>query len=145
MKNQTYQNHVRYYPFHHFVITPLTIAFLVWTIWRADFSTSELTESSLYHILLGIIVVLVPFLARIYALKLQNRIILSEMRMRYFQLTGKFLDPLEAKLKLSQLIALRFASDEELISLMEKAASTKMSPQEIKKAIQNWKGDYRRV
>jgi hypothetical protein len=56
-----------------------------------------------------------------YALTLQNRIILNEMRIRYFHLTGKTFDEKEQNLKLGQIIALRFASDEEILGLMDRA------------------------
>ncbi len=145
MKTQNYQNHTRYYPFHHFIVTPLTVIYLAWTIARMDFSTSESTDSSIYMLIGASILVLLPLLARIYALKNQNRIILMEMRLRYFHLTGLPFYEKENQLKLGQIIALRFAGDEELLPLMEKAISEKLSPKEIKLKIKNWNGDYRRV
>jgi hypothetical protein len=82
---------------------------------------------------------------RSYALKLQNRIILNEMRNRYFHLTGKTFDEKERELKLGQIIALRFASDAELLNLMDRAIAENLSSKEIKQQIKNWKGDYLRV
>jgi hypothetical protein len=82
---------------------------------------------------------------RSYALKLQNRIILNEMRNRYFHLTGKTFDEKERELKLGQIIALRFASDAELLNLMNRAIAEKITAKEIKQQIKNWKGDYLRV
>jgi hypothetical protein len=145
MNKQNYQNHARYYPFHHFVLTPLTLIYLGFTVYRIDFSDSENVSSSLYMLLGAIILVLLPLLARIYALKTQNRIILMEMSLRYFHLTGSPFYPKENQLKLSQIIALRFAGDEELIELMERAIKEKLSPKEIKQQVKNWQGDYRRV
>lgn len=86
-----------------------------------------------------------PIITRIYALKNQNRIIRLEMRVRYYQLTGKSLSEWEKKLTLSQLIALRFAGDDELVSLMEKALDQNLKAKSIKKAITKWQGDYLRV
>lgn len=145
MKTQNYQNHTRYYPFHHFILTPLTLLYLGWTIARMDFSTADTTSTSIYHLIGAVILALLPFLARIYALTNQNRIILMEMSQRYFHLTGSPFAPKENQLKLSQIIALRFASDEELLPLIEKAIKEKLSQKEIKLQIKNWKGDYRRV
>ncbi|MFL0683059.1 MAG: DUF6526 family protein [Algoriphagus aquaeductus] len=145
MKTQHYKNHTRYYPFHHFVLTPLTLLFLGWTVYRMDLSTPESTSDSLYALLGAVILVLLPLLARIYALKLQNRQILNEMRWRYFQLLGKSFEEKENQLKLSQIIALRFASDRELPDLIELSIQKKLSPKEIKLQIKDWKGDYRRV
>lgn len=145
MKTQNYSNHARYYPFHHFVITPLTLIYLGVTVYRMDFSTSENISTSLYSLLGAIILVLLPLLARIYALKTQNRIILMEMRQRYFHLTGTSFYPKEKLLKLGQIIALRFAGDEELEALIENAIQNRLSPKEIKIQVKNWQGDYRRV
>ncbi len=145
MEKQNFKNHARYYPFHHFVITPLTLVLLGWTISRSNFSTSESTVESLYELLIAIILILLPLLARLYALKLQNRMILNEMRIRYFHLTGNSFYEKEDRLKLGQIIALRFASDEELLDLMEKSIEKGLTPKEIKLQIKNWKGDYRRV
>lgn len=145
MKTQNYQNHTRYYPFHHFVITPLTLIYLIWTISRMDYSTQDNLLDGIYHLIGALILVMLPLLARLYALKLQNRMILNEMRIRYYHLTGKSFEEKERELKLGQIIALRFASDEELLQLMEKAIKQQLSPKEIKLQIKNWKGDYRRV
>jgi len=145
MTPQNYKNHARYYPFHHFIVTPLTLILLGWTIARTNFTSSESSTESLYQLLIALILVLLPLLARIYALKLQNRMILNEMRIRYFHLTGKPFYGKENQLKLGQIISLRFASDEELLVLMEKSIEKGLSPKEIKLQIKNWKGDYRRV
>jgi hypothetical protein len=67
------------------------------------------------------------------------------MRFRYFEITGTSFSSKEKVLKLSQIIALRFAGDEELIPLMEKAISEKLTSTQIKKAITNWVGDYNRI
>lgn len=145
MKTQNYQNHARYFPFHHFVVTPMTLIYLGWTVYKMDFSLSESLNSGIYSLLGAMILTLLPLLARIYALKTQNRIILMEMRQRYFHLTGAPFYSVENQLKLSQIIALRFAGDEELLPLMEKAIQEKLSPKDIKKQVKNWQGDYRRV
>lgn len=80
-----------------------------------------------------------------YALTLQNRLVLTELRYRYFVITGTRLEPLETRLSDGQLFALRFAQDEELAALANKAATDKLTPNAIKKSIKNWKGDFRRV
>lgn len=67
------------------------------------------------------------------------------MRIQYFHLTGKSFDEKETKLRLGQVISLRFASDGELLGLMEEAIEKKLSPKEIKMKIKDWQGDYRRV
>ena len=80
-----------------------------------------------------------------YALTLQNRVVRMEMRLRYFELTGLRLEPLEEQLTTGQLAALRFASDEELPDLMQRAMNEKLTPKQIKMSIRKWIPDYMRV
>lgn len=145
MKTQNFKNHARYYPFHHFIITPLTLVFLGWTVNKSNFDTSESTSESIYFLILALIIVIMPLLGRTYALKNQNRIIVMEMRLRYFHLTGKSFYEKEKDLRTSQIIALRFAGDDELLALIDQTINKKLSNKEIKMSVRNWKGDYSRV
>jgi hypothetical protein len=79
---------------------------------------------------------------RTFALKAQDRAIRAEENFRYFLLTKK---PLPTELRLSQIIALRFAPDEEFVTLVDEAIAQKLAAKEIKMRIKNWKGDYHRV
>ncbi|MBM3169400.1 MAG: hypothetical protein FJZ76_09050 [Bacteroidetes bacterium] len=145
MKEQNFKNHARYSKFHHFLITPLSAIYFGWTLAKMDFTTNDSALESVYLFLGAFLILLLPNLARVYALKLQNRIILNEMRSRYFHLTGSTFGEKEKNLKLGQIIALRFASDEEILPLMDKAIAEKLPAKEIKMQIKNWKGDYIRV
>lgn len=80
--------------------------------------------------------------SRVFALKAQDRAIRAEENLRHFAMTGKLLD---ARLRMSQIIALRFAADEEFVALAKKAADENMAAKDIKAAIQNWKADYNRA
>ena len=80
-----------------------------------------------------------------YALGNQNRIVRLELRFRYYIITGKRLEPLECRLNFSQLAALRFASDEELPALVERAVKENLGGRQIKKSIRNWLPDHMRV
>lgn len=82
------------------------------------------------------------YYARSFALKAQDRAIRAEENLRYFAITGKLFDK---NLKISQVLALRFASEEEFVKLTEKALKDNLSSEEIKKDIKNWKADYYRV
>ena len=79
---------------------------------------------------------------RWFALRAQDRAIRAEENFRHFILTGQ---PLDRHLRMGQIIALRFASDEELPALAKRAADEKLSSKDIKQAIKNWKPDYNRV
>ena len=62
--------------------------------------------------------------------------------MRHFVLTGKLLDK---NLTMSQIIALRFADNDEFVDLVQKASANNMSSKDIKQAIQTWRADHDRV
>jgi len=79
---------------------------------------------------------------RVFALKAQDRAIRAEENFRHFILTGK---PLDGRLRMTQIIALRFAPDDEFPPLAKKAVEEKLRSKEIKAAIQNWKADHNRV
>jgi hypothetical protein len=82
------------------------------------------------------------FYIRMFPLGNQNRVIRAEENLRYYVLTGKLLP---AGIRMGQVIALRFAPDEELEALVNRAINENLSASDIKKAIKNWKGDYHRV
>ncbi|GHB23636.1 DUF6526 family protein [Mongoliitalea lutea] len=143
---QNYKNHTRYYPLHHFIITPLTLVYLGWSIYSLiNVWGTEDQNHALFHTLGAVIVVLLPLLSRIYAIKNQDRIIRLEMRQQYFEMTGKSFHEYERKLRTSQIIALRFAGNEEFLQLLDKTIKEGLRSKEIKKKIQHWKEDTKRV
>jgi hypothetical protein len=79
---------------------------------------------------------------RAFPLKVQDRAIRAEENLRYFSLTGKLLDN---RLTVGQIVALRFASNEEFVELVDRAVNEKMSNKQIKQAIRNWKSDHHRA
>jgi hypothetical protein len=141
---QNYSNHIRFNPLHHFVILPLTAFAFGWSLYRL-FTAAEFVFTDVFYVLLSFSVLLIGFIARIYALKNQDRLIRIEMRVRYFELTGKSFLETEKKLSQSQIIALRFASNDELLILIEKAQSEQLKSKEIKKQIKDWQADLNRV
>lgn len=100
----------------------------------------------LFMFLLFLSVTLSAFMLRQhYALTLQDRIILLELRYRYYVITGERLEPYEKKLTKGQLFALRFAPDDEFPDLLKKAIAEGLSPDAIKRSVKNWKVDNNRV
>tara|TARA_R110002072_G_scaffold36005_2_gene106018 strand:- start:49626 stop:49829 length:204 start_codon:yes stop_codon:yes gene_type:complete len=67
------------------------------------------------------------------------------MRQRYFHLTGSTFYDIEIQLTSAQIIALRFAGDDEILALIDKSIKENTTPKEIKKSIKNWKADHHRV
>ncbi|WP_086540462.1 DUF6526 family protein [Algoriphagus antarcticus] len=144
-KTQNFENHAKYYPLHHFFIMPMALLFLGWTAARMDFSSSQSISESIYLGLLAFLVLLISLLTRLYAIKNQNRIIRLEMRQRYFYLTGSPFYKKESQLTSAQIIALRFAGDDEILELMDKSIKDNLVPKEIKKSIKIWNADHHRV
>lgn len=145
MKKQDYSNHAKYYPSHHFLFYPLSLALLIFVL-----RCSWVYPSSRWEWLtIAAAVVLIMWLSFMtrqhYALTAQDRMVRMEMRFRYFVLTRQRLEPLESKLSFGQLAALRFASDEELPELIDKTIAENTAPREIKKSIKNWLPDTMRV
>ena len=144
MKKQSYKNHIRFYPSHHFVYYPIVMAFLSFSVYCA-FTTDDALLWSFISVLFLVLFCLAFMLRQHYALTLQNRIVRLELRYRYLATTGQRFEEIESKLDDSQLFALRFAPDEELLALTNRTLNENLSGDEIKKAIKNWKGDYERV
>lgn len=144
MEQQNYKNHGRMAPKAYYVGIVLALIVIIFTIiYCADIPKGW--DGSLLPVLfldLCIGVILIGYYARAFALKAQDRAIRAEENLRHFALTGKLLDK---RLTINQVIALRFASDEEFVMLAQKAADENLSNKEIKTIIKNWRGDYYRV
>jgi len=145
MAKQQYHNHSKFYIPHHFVFYPVVTALTIIGIRQAlkhpDRSLEWMAICSIFILLAWL-----SFMMRQhYALNLQNRIVRMEMRLRYFQLTQKKLEDIESRLSFSQLAALRFAPDEELIGLIQQTLDNNLSSDEIKRSIKNWLPDMMRV
>lgn len=144
MSQQNFNNHSQYVPLFHFVLLPLILVFMIGSVVNliSACNAGENIYNESLIVLLSIIVLLATFFSRTFALKAQDRAIRAEENLRHFTLTGKLLP---SNLRLSQIVALRFASDDEFVQLAERAASQQMRSKDIKQAIVNWKTDYNRV
>lgn len=144
MQEQNFKNHTRLLPVFHFIVTPIMLALII----GAAINMAEAVETGLgvysasLILLLSLLVTFIAYFARSLALKAQDRAIRAEENLRYFAITGKLLD---SRLSLSQVIALRFAPNNEFVDLAHRAVEENLPAKEIKRAIQNWRGDYHRV
>lgn len=142
MTGQNYSNHTRYHKLFHFFLWPLTLVGLIGSVINLFRANAENLYDASLMALAFFLLFNIAGLARMYALKAQDRAIRAEENLRHFILTGK---PLDSRLRTGQIVALRFASDQEFPELAKRAAEEKMSQKQIKMEIKNWRGDYRRV
>lgn len=142
MSTQNYKNHTRLvFSYHGLTLVPL-LALLVGSIMNLVHSDESNDYSAALLVLASVILLSIFFHARSFALKAQDRAIRAEENLRHLALTGKLLD---SRLNIHQVIALRFASDEEFPALAQKAADGNLGNKEIKKMIVKWREDHHRV
>ena len=139
MSTQNFKNHAQFVPLFHFFLSSVCIAILV----LASINLYHgVTLPSVMFFLIAIASIVGWYIMRSFPIKAQDRAIRAEENLRYFTLTGKLLDK---NLRMSQIVALRFADDEEFVELADKALKNNMSNKDIKQAIQNWRADHHRV
>ena len=142
-KPQSFDNHVRIVPAYHGVVFPILTINLLWSVYRA---VQDFSAESVVSLLLGIALLILFFFARVFALTVQDRVIRLEMRVRLGSLLPADLQPRIPELTVRQLVALRFASDEELPDLARRVLTENITDSKaIKQMIQNWNADYLRV
>jgi len=142
MNGQNYDNHSRYIPLWHFITSAAIIAVIIGGIVNFLKSSSENIYSASLIVVIALILASIYWYARSFALRAQDRAIRAEETLRHFILTGK---PLDSRLRMGQIIALRFASDDELPELAVKAAEKGLRSKTIKKMIKVWRSDNYRV
>jgi hypothetical protein len=149
MNEQNFSNHAKIVPaFHYFVGPVLMINVLTHCIalFKSFSAPPGFILSSFLAVLSSIAVLMLAFLARLFALGVQDRVIRLEERMRYQRLLPEDLKPRIGEFTINQLVSLRFASDAELPTLARKVLDGKMIERKaIKQMVQNWRGDYQRI
>jgi hypothetical protein len=145
MSNQPQQSlatHVRYDPPYHFFAFMVVILNFPVTIW---FAWQNPSFQTIWGALFALALVVACFRIRTYPLRVQDRVIRLEERLRLMRLLPESEHARIGQLTEAQLIALRFASDEELPQLARKAIEQNLDKAEIKKQIRNWRPDYWRI
>ncbi len=142
MKEQVFKNHSRLVLGFHgvtfFAILALFIGSIV-NIWN---SAKENLYSASLICLIAFILCLLFWYTRSFALRAQDRAIRAEENFRHFILTGK---PFPNGIRMGQIIALRFAADDELPGLTIRVVNENLSSTDIKKAVEKWRADHHRV
>ncbi len=142
MAEQNFKNHTRVDPAYHFLTMPVLLVNVVVAVVRC------VHRSDAWHgwsIVVAFALVVLAGLVRTYALRVQDRVILLEQRIRMAALLPLDMHPLQKELTRGQLVALRFASDVELASLTERAVREKLTSKAIKESIRVWRPDTHRV
>ena len=142
MKEQNYKNHRQLVPTWHGLTGLAVFVLLVGSIRNLIYCPQDQVYSASLLVLGSVVLILLYLHIRRFALRAQDRAIRAEENLRYFQITGKRLD---GRLTTKQVIALRFAGDEELPTLAQHAADESLTPDQIKKAVRNWREDWYRV
>jgi Family of unknown function (DUF6526) len=144
MTEQNYTNHKRYVIGFHFITFTLIVVLLIGSVYGIynSLNTRHEIGTSVMFLITSLILMSLFFYMRIFALKAQDRAIRAEENLRHFVLTGKLLD---SNIKMSQILSLRFAPDDEFVELARKAITENLSSDDIKKAIRNWKPDLHRA
>ncbi|MDZ4758476.1 MAG: DUF6526 family protein [Bacteroidota bacterium] len=144
MTTQNYKNHRAKYSGIHLYLILLILVILFSSLFSLGYRIchDEKLYTSLHLIGISIAFIGLYWHYNRVTIKLQNRIIKQELNFRHYILFGTTLDP---NLSMGQIVALRFASDGELQSLIEKTLKENLKNSQIKKEIKNWVGDYDRV
>ncbi|MEI9812413.1 MAG: DUF6526 family protein [Acidobacteriota bacterium] len=144
MSEQNFAKHAKIDPLFHRTLVPLLLIIFIGAM--VNFVQSLGDHSRLYNasliVALSFALMLCSILIRVYPLKAQDRAIRAEENLRHYVLTGKLLD---RRLTVKQIVALRFASDEEFVALAAKAAAAGTEPKAIKQEIRIWRADHDRL
>jgi hypothetical protein len=139
LSSQNFSNYVRRDPLFHFFLMPVFAISVVASfvhLYRRPGLHSAWTTIVMIAALVAVLKI------RSYALKVQDRVIRLEERLRLMTLLDAAMRPRIGELTEEQLVALRFASDGELPGMAVRALNEKLGGMEIKKAIREWRGDY---
>jgi hypothetical protein len=145
---QNFSNHGKFVPLFHFLLLPAMFVNLVWRGFRVYqvFSHGQGRATPVFDFLVAFILIGLGLAARIFALQAQDRTIRLEEKLRWKEVLSPELAKRHSELSRGQIIALRFAPDDELPGLAARALSGDLKePKAIKQAIKNWRPDYFRL
>jgi hypothetical protein len=147
MSEQNFKNHSRFVPLYHYISPILILSLIVgagFGLFHAccNAANGASLHNAMLFFIISIVLLLLWWYCRVFALKAQDRAIRAEENLRHFIATGKALD---SRLRMGQIIALRFAGDDEFIALAKQAVDENLSGKQIKMAIKNWRADNNRA
>lgn len=141
---QSYKSHAQIVFLYHRVLTLLLLLILIGSVVNLTKSWGDSTRfySASLIVALALAAILLFIFVRVFPLKAQDRAIRAEEQLRHYVLTGKLLD---SRLTMRQIVALRFASDAEFVTLAQRAADQSLSADAIKRDVKQWRADTYRV
>ncbi|MGQ0764053.1 MAG: DUF6526 family protein [Gemmatimonadota bacterium] len=142
-RTQMLQNHRRWFPLYHFFAMPVLVAYALYAIWKAVTEPGWLTWGAALYAVAAACGLLA---ARVMALRVQDRVIRLEETIRLQRVLGGDAAVALAGLRPRHLIALRFASDDELPGLVRRTLAGELTDQKsIKREVVNWRPDWLRA
>ena len=142
-KPQSFDNHIRLSPLYHFFVTPALLINFGWSVYQLIIAPSA---GAAIGTLTAVALICLGLSARLFALTVQNRVIRLEMRLRLRDALPVDLQPRIPELEVGQLVALRFASDEELAALAAQVIRDRITDKKaIKQMIKRWNPDHLRA
>ncbi len=141
---QNFSNHAKFFPPFHFFAAPILLANFIWSFFRLK--PLGYSPYAIFQVFVAAALVMTLLVARLMALKVQDRVIRLEERLRYQRLLPADLQARADDFTVNQFVSLRFASDAELPALARKVLDEKIDDRKaIKQLIKVWKPDYLRA
>ena len=142
---QNFKNHARLDPPFHFFILGMLMTNLILSAYVTVRDWPRHSRSHLWWIAMSATLLLWGLKTRFYPLRVQDRLIRLEERLRFAALLSAADLEKTNSLSTPQLIALRFASDTELPALVHRTLAENLTPKQIKQSIESWRPDYTRI
>jgi hypothetical protein len=142
MSEQNFKTHRRYIFTWHILTGFAVIAVIIGSIVNLITSAKDNLFSASLLVVIALILGSIFWYSRAFALRAQDRAIRAEENFRHFILTGK---PFNNNLRMRQIIALRFAGDDEMPALAQRAVQENLGSRQIKESIKNWRADHNRA
>lgn len=141
-ETQNLANHSKFVPGYHFGLAAILLVNLGNSAWRLF---EDFNFQNTLGLLMAVAFIGLYWYSRVFPVRVQDRVIRLEMRLRLHQLLAADLHPRIEELTPAQLVGLRFAADEELPDLVQEVLDGKLTEKsEIKKKIKNWQADHLR-
>lgn len=141
MQEQNLSNHTQ----RDLYFTALALIFGVTVGYSIKHALDYPNGMTIWLVVLSMSLLVMVVRMRVYSVRVQDRVIRLEERLRMKELLSADLVARAGELSLQQIIALRFASDAEYPSLVKQALDEKLAPKQIKALVKNWRADFHRV